>query len=161
MFYKLLLIHIFHTIKNISIFKCSVTRNCAYAVDFADLWTHTYSWSFIYLLTMFYFVSQFLAKSSLKTCRLNAPMLILVHGKICLQIEMKDDHYQSHRCTRRVKIKFCIVLVVAETTAEKSNTNSNKILFSLNTGRFADTYPKYFDQIFRFCNLCFSKCRKH
>ena len=121
-----------------------MTRNCAHAVDFAGLCTHIYSWSLIYLLTMFYFVLQFLAKSFRKTCRLNAPMLILVHEITCLQIEMKDDHYQSHRCTRRVNIKCWIVLVVAETTAEKGNTHSNKILFSLYTGRFCRYPPQVF-----------------
>ena len=57
-------------------------------------------------------------------------MLKLVHGIVCLQIEIKNDHYQSQRCTRRVKIQLCAVLVVAKTTTVKGNTNSN--LYSQN-----------------------------
>ena len=101
-------------------------------------------------------------------------MLILVHDITCLQIEMKDDHYQSHRCTRRVNIKCCIVLVVAETTAEKGITHSKKILFSLYTGRFCryqrslnnvvlSRYPPQ-NSLIKFSGFAiyaFSKYRKH
>ena len=120
----------FHIMLDRPRFKCYVKRNYTYAEDFVGLCNHIYSCNVIYFFTIKHFVSQFLSKHNLTKCRLNAVMLKFMHGIICLQIEIKNDHYQSQRCTRCVKIQFCAVLVVAKTTAVNININSN--LYSQN-----------------------------